>query len=483
MFKENSRYHILVFSILILLSVLFAYFITLGGNKAGLGLVLIIVALTVSLFFVAYPEFGFYLTIIYAFLITDVARLLGGGISLSSTVDILMIGTFIGVLFNKLRKREWFWEHCDHPIVYIYIIYAIYTLMQVFNPNLESNARMFLIIRKFLTLLMFLYATIQLFRTEKQVVRFMWVFMGMSFITALYGCYQQWFGLPQYELNYILADPLLVALYRLDDGGFRKFSFLANPKSFGLLMAACALITIILGINLKVSIQKRLLLFISAVVFMMAMSYSGTRTATFMLVVGVVLYILMTITHKATLLVACVAVLSFMVVMYAPIYGNVTVNRIRSTFKLDTDASLEVRDINRKRIQPYIHSHPFGGGLGTTGVLYATETSTHPLTGFPTDSGLLQTALESGWIGLIIQCSVYFIIVQQSLKLYFRSRRRHHRLIALLSAIIIFSYSVAQYAQVAIGAPPAIFLFYGMAAAVICITNLEKKPHLKNPLH
>lgn len=477
MFTGKKQFSALLAFLLMALSVVVTYFITEKGNIAGFAIIMLIIALCVSLFFVGYPEFGFYFTIIYSFLITDIARYIGGGVNLSSTVDPLMIATFVGVLLSKIRKRERFWAYCDHPIVYVYIVYAVYTLMQIFNPNLETTTRMFLIIRKFSTLLLFLYATIQIFRTERQVFRFIWIFMGMAFLTALYGCYQQWVGMPQFELDFIQSDPLLVALYKLDDGGFRKSSFLANPKEYGLLMAACALIALILGLNLKINIKKRLLLFAGAVIFMIAMSYSGTRTATFMLVMGMVLYVIMTINKSSTLIFACVAILGFIFIMYAPIYGNVTINRVRSTFELNSDASLGVRDINRKRIQPYMHSHPFGGGLGTTGVLNMKEGARHPLTGFPTDSGFLQTALEVGWLGLLIQCFVYFTLIRQSIKLFYRSRKPLHKLVGLIAAITIFSYCVAQYAQVAIGAPPAIYLFYGMAAAVMCCSYLEKKPY------
>ena len=50
-------------------------------------------------------------------------------------------------------------------------------------------------------------------------------------------------------------------------------------------------------------------------------------------------------------------------VLFAPIYGNGTINRLRSTFQISTDASLQVRDVNRHFIQPYSYSHPIGGGI------------------------------------------------------------------------------------------------------------------------
>lgn len=465
--------------LLLMLSMAVGYVVSTYGDKAGYLTILSVLGIALSLCFLAFPRFGFYFTIIYSFVVTDIARFIGGGVSLSSTVDPLILATFAGVLIQKVSKRDYVGKYCNHPIVYAYIIYATYTLLQIFNPNLETTGRMFVIIRKFLILLTFYYSTLQLFNTRKEIVRFFKIFLTMAFITGLYACYQQWFGMPQYELNFILSDPLLVGLYRMDDGGFRKFSFMADPKGFGLLMAAVSIAVVILALNIKMKMKKRLLLLGAAILLMVAMSYSGTRTATFMLVMGLVLYVMLTIANRTTLIFTCIGALGFLFILYGPIYGNVTINRIRSTFDLKTDASLKVRDINRKNIQPYMHAHPFGGGLGTTGILNIKDNPTHPLSGFPTDSGFLQVALEAGWIGLIIQCVVYFLIIQQAIRAYFRSKSRINRPFFLVAAAVVFAYSVAQYAQVAIGAPPGIFLFYGLIATVIRLSQMEKEKEEK----
>ncbi|HEX2535350.1 MAG TPA: O-antigen ligase family protein [Chitinophagaceae bacterium] len=452
--------------VLPLVAVLMAWLIVKMGDTMGFALIVVIIGAALALCAVLYPLFGLYLALFTSFFIYDIPRLLQLSLPLSSLVDFLVLATFLGVLIKKVKDRERFWKHCSHPIVYAYLIYSSYALLQLFNPNLVNTSTVILILRKYFVMLLYLYCAIQLFGSVREIERFVKIFIGAALITALYGIGQKWFGLPDYTLNYILSDPLRTSLYALDTGGFRIFSFLSDPRDYGLLMSACALLPMVLLMNTEKR-KTKILLGVCAVLFLLAMTYSGTRTANFMLVMGVMLYILMTLTHKATLVFAGVTLFAFIFILYGPIYGNPTINRIRSTFDVDREESLQVRDINRKRIQPYIYEHPIGGGLGTTGVLNSEDNQSHPLSGFPSDSGLLQTALETGYIGLFLQLSLYFIILQQGIHAYYRNRRREIRRIILAGCVILFSYMCAQFAQVAIGLAPGIFVYYGLIAAFI----------------
>ncbi|MCP6423416.1 hypothetical protein NL463_29335, partial [Klebsiella pneumoniae] len=65
--------------------------------------------------------------------------------------------------------------------------------------------------------------------------------------------------------------------------------------------------------------------------------------------------------------------------------------------------------MNQKRIQPYILSHPIGGGLGATGVWGVRFAPYSFLANFPPDSGYVRVAVELGWIGLGIFCTLMFV--------------------------------------------------------------------------
>jgi cell division protein FtsW (lipid II flippase) len=204
------------------------------------------------------------------------------------------------------------------------------------------------------------------------------------------------------------------------------------------------------------------------------MSFSGTRTATFAIVVAVAFYILMTINEIKTLLFAIFCALSLAFILVAPIYGNVTINRIRSTFEFSNDQSFEVRNQNRASIQPYIRSHPIGGGVLTAGTSGNKYNPNHYLAGFPPDSGMLRYAVETGWIGLILICAFYFFILQQGVHAFYTLKRRLARAYLLTAIVTLFGYIMCQYSQVT-GQIPQPFLFFSLVAIIVRITKIEKK--------
>ena len=166
----------------------------------------------------------------------------------------------------------------------------------------------------------------------------------------------------------------------------------------------------------------------------------------------------MTIQNKTTLFTILVSIFLGMFIWFAPIY-NPTLNRIRSTF--DTkEASLNVRDINRAYIQPYVHSHPLGGGIATSGVDGMRFNKGHILAGFPTDSGFLRVAVEQGWVGLALNILFFLVILYQGIHFYFVMRIAEYKTYVIAIICTIFSIIVTQYSQVSIGQfPGAIFLF------------------------
>ncbi|RYY61724.1 MAG: O-antigen ligase domain-containing protein [Chitinophagaceae bacterium] len=454
-----------------LVSLVFAFAIAQTEGTAGYMIIFGIIGLGVTILSFAYPVFGFYFTIVVSYFFADLKRLLHLDLPIGVYIDLLCMLTFIGVIVQKTIRKQPTWAYCDHPIVFAFLAIIVYSLIQIFNPNGGPISASIVLLRRFIALQLMFYCAVQLLGTPREMFNFLKFWFAMALITGLYGVYQEWFGYPAYELNHILSNPLIEALLSLDNGNYRKFSFLPDPTSFGIMMSASALICICFLLWWKGKGWRKYLIAFTAVILLLAMSYSGTRTATFSFLTGISLLILMTLSNRKTLVFATVCFVGFLALLFAPIYNNATLNRLRSTFEFSNDASMNVRDVNRHSIQPYMHSHPIGGGLGTTGGDFADlelgSSFAHPLKGFKTDSGFLRVALEYGWIGLIMQCLAFFIVLQQGVKVYYRSTDPRNRLLLLVAVICIFSYVVAHYAQGAIGTLPGAFLFYSLVAMII----------------
>ncbi|MCC6693676.1 MAG: O-antigen ligase domain-containing protein, partial [Chitinophagaceae bacterium] len=140
-------------------------------------------------------------------------------------------------------------------------------------------------------------------------------------------------------------------------------------------------------------------------------------------------------------------------------------NRIRTTFD-SKEESLNVRNKNRHFIQPYMHYHPFGSGISTTGVEGNMYYPGHPLAGFPPDSGLLKTGLEMGWIGLLLHLLLNATILYQGIYYYFKMKSRKLKVYMVAILCGLFPYMVCQFSQVAIGQLPSALLFYASMALI-----------------
>ncbi|MFT7157361.1 MAG: putative inorganic carbon (HCO3(-)) transporter, partial [Parvicella sp.] len=287
---------------------------------------------------------------------------------------------------------------------------------------------------------------------------------------GLYACYQEWFGMPAFEINWIKSDNLRFRRIFVQ-GAFRKFSLLSDPAAFGIFMSSSSLVSIILLFS-KIQLKYKALLAIGAAFMILGMGYSGTRTSYAMLPAGFTIFGLMTITNKKTLVLIVIGILGFLFLLFGPIYGNATINRFRTTFN-SNDPSLEVRDVNRAHIQTYIHQNPMGGGLMTTGDSGLKYNPTHPLAGFPPDSGYLQRALELGWVGLLIFLALLFTAIRTGIKNFYQSKNSEIRYYYLALLVFTFSITIAIYAQLATTQVPISLIFYPVLGIMARMKYIE----------
>jgi len=463
----------LIYSSLAVCCIFLAYFIMAIGPEKGVAVAVAIIGITIGAFALINFRFGFYTSFAVGFVVFFIGRLVGEWFPIGVVVDLFVLVTFTGLLIDKAKNRESIFLYSNHIVSYIYLIYTAFLFIQVFNPNMGSVAGWFLIFRKFLQFMMVYIIALNLFNNLKEVGFFFKFIIICATLTGLYGCYQEWVGFLPFELNWIFSDSKRVGLYMLYDGSFRKFGTLSDPAAYGITMAAFALLSLILAIN-TVDKTRKMLLILGGVILLLAVAFSGTRTSYFIITVGILLYVLMTITNKRTLLFAGVFSCVFVVIVWGPIYGNTTINRIRSTFDFSNDGSLEVRDVNRAKIQPYIYSHPIGGGLATSGAQGQQYNPGHYLAGFPPDSGFIKTAIETGWIGFTLQCLIYFFILQSAVSAYFRTEHKTIKTYLLAILVCQFSFVIAQYGQEAIAQIPGFFLFYSSIALVVRLKQISE---------
>ncbi len=406
------------------------------------------------------PLTGFYITTTIAFFAFYPSHLTGLDFPISSAIEVLVLFLYIGTYVYAKKNAAPKGGLIGTFISVTLIIYSAYLICEAFNPNVPNVNGWFFSTKRYFVFMLIYSIAYDLIDTPDKLRYFFKYWIVFSFFAALYGCYQKWFGYLPMELHYIMSSPVEYKLL-FQGGSLRIFSFLSDVVSFGVLCGSMAVMTLLLAINEKVQKTKFILWFFT-IIFILGMLYSGTRTTYFMIPAGLSLYILLTIQSKRTLMIIFGSFLAIFFIMFLPV-NNGPLNRFRSAFN-SKDESLNVRDMNRHYIQPYIYHHPFGGGVSTSGGEGKHYYPDHPLAGFPPDSGYLKFALEQGWIGLFLIVIYNLSIFYQGIRCYFRMRVKEYKLCMAALLAMLFSTIITQYAQVSIGQfPYTIFIFSSLS--------------------
>lgn len=359
--------------------------------------------------------------------------------------DLSFLLSFVSLLFNK-REKKWR-EYISHPITLAYMLIFVYQIFQVLNPSAVSISGWLVSTRALVfPLIMLIGLALTDHLTGVKVLMKVWLLIAT--IAGLYALYQEFFGLTNFEMRWVTADPLRYGLYFIL-GHMRIFSFLSDPASFGVFMAYSSLATFSL-LFAPFSLTKKLVLCLCFGIMTLSMVYSGTRTAYAMVLIGIVFFIMISIRKKVTFVVAFLLVLGFLTIMFGPFY-NQSVMRLRSAFRPSNDASMDVRDIKRVRLQPYIWTHPIGGGMNTTGSAGVKYSAGHQLAGgWDTDSGYLKVALEQGWVGLSLLMTFLLMVMIKGINNYFNLKDPLLQAFNLAFLIPFFAVSVGNFTQIAI---------------------------------
>jgi putative inorganic carbon (HCO3(-)) transporter len=391
-------------------------------------------------------------------------------IPMGVVLDVIAALSFFSIFLNPKDRPDW--TDLRHPITYFYIFIVVYQLLQAFNPNAVSIVGWVVSLRGNTSFLLFL-VFLHMFNSIDNLKKFTYVWLGLAVVVALYGIIQEKLGLTDFESRWVYSSPGRAKLLFIW-GHMRKFSFLSDPSSFGLFTGFSGLACLVLAVG-PFKQMHRIILFVMAGIMFISMSFSGTRTAIAMVAIGIGFYIVLTIRTRRTLIVAVGVIAMVAILLFGP-FHNGTVNRIRSTFFSEGDASMGVRDKKRVRLQHYVLTHPFGGGINTTGGNGLKYSRGHYLAeGWDADSGYLLTALELGWIGLIIGMAFFYLVIGKGIDNYFVIHDPFLKTMTLAYIVPFMALSVAHFAQDAMFQKPVYLVVTATYALMIKLPSLENK--------
>jgi putative inorganic carbon (HCO3(-)) transporter len=463
--------YVILWGIAVFLGYLMAEQTVLGLGVAGL-----LVAITVAVICISNAEAGLYICIAYSFYISYFSRLLfNDELQVGIFSDLLILVTFLGYFIRKVNLKQSFNQFTQTPVVIALLLLYAYTAIELFNPNAHSFAGWFPAFRKSLGTVLLLFISYNVFDSLATIKRFIKVLFIMITVVGIYGCIQEWHGFFPFEMEWLRSDPKRFRM-TFYGGNARKISTMPDALSFSIIMAAGGVFFTSLMIAQK-KLSNKIILLAGLVFIILGLGYSMTRTAYAMLIVGIALFVILTLNRVGTRIIAVFGLMFFLLLLYGP-YQNSQIEQFRSTFEGKKDDSYNVRETNRKMIQPYIYHHPMGGGLSTTGDAGITYNPGHELAGFPPDSGYLKKALEMGWIGFAIILTLYYLVLRTGIRGYFTCRNEETKVIYAGCTASCFCFYVGDFSQVAIGQITDIVVYFPFIAIILKLKHFDQPPKL-----
>jgi putative inorganic carbon (HCO3(-)) transporter len=433
-----------------------------GGLIAGILIAITMIALPVVYGMVAFPVFGIICMITMAFLLFFFMRF-GVSYPLGTILD-GMQGLLILGFFIRQRKQP-DWSIFKGPVATLILLWVGYNLLEVINPWAESRMAWVYTVRTVAILTLTYFVFVYQINSVKSIRTILKVWLGLALVAAIYGYKQEFIGIAASEMAGLENDPLMISLLFID-GHWRKYSIFSDPVEFSYNMVITILLCIAL-ISGPLAASKKYILVVMTLVMLYAILFSGTRSSYVLIPAALVLFAVLNF-KKQIMLFSAVAGFFIMILIYIPT-SNPTLYRFQSAFKPSDDASYNVRKQNQKRIQPYILSHPMGGGLGATGawgVMFAPHSF---LASFPPDSGYMRVAAELGWIGLLLFCCLMFVVLKSGIENFYRIKDPELKMYCLAMTLVLFALNIGNFPQEALTQYPNNILFY-LAIAIIQVT-------------
>ncbi len=389
-------------------------------------------------------------------------------IPLGTLLDLLILLSTVGILLRQIKERDW--AFAKFPLSYMILVWLYYNVMQVLNPEAQSKLAWLFTVRSVaIQQVVFFIGAYAFMKNRSSALAILKLIIGLCFISALYGLKQQFFGFSAMETNWMMADEERYQLYN-QWGLVRISSFCYDPTTFGILMACFGIFCAVMVVG---GTKKAHKLFFSVMMVsaLWAMAYTGTRTAFGLVPIGAVFFAGLILSKRVLLVGGILAVLGTVFVLKSTSSG--VIYRIQSAFKPTKDDSMNLRLENQKKIQPYIQSHPIGGGLGSCGVWGKRFNPESELAKFPHDSSFVRMGVELGWIGLLLYTLFHYVVLRTGL--YYFIRCRDPLIKSLYAGITTwcFMLAVACYFQEAILQLPMNVLYNVFLALLVTLKNFD----------
>jgi len=471
--KYNRQYYKTVFVtgfIITLLICTAIFFFAKDNMVAGIATLLLPVPVIYLYLIFKFPKVSFISVLFCNYFAIGLSRYIPAPVGL--TVDATLLLTFIAILFSQFNHKVE-WKLAGKDLTYIALIWFGMTVLQLINPQTISREAWFYAMRsQSLYILLIVPLVYLVFNKPKDMDTFISLCAWFTLFAVFKGLMQKYMGLDRWEQQW-LNLPGNLSTHMLF-GKLRVFSFFSDAGTYGGTMGYFGVLYIILAIHDKRK-QKKIFYYIVGVMSLYAMLISGTRSAIAVPLVGFVLYTILTKKFKIMILVGGLVFSIFFILKYTSIgQGNYDIRRMRSAFDGD-NASLNVRNENRRIFANYLQSKPFGGGIGSSGNWGLRFTPYTLLAQTPTDGWYIQLWAEQGVIGLTAYLlMIFYFVIKSTLLIFYRIKKPENLYKAIAFTSGMYGLIVSSYTASSLGQMPNTIIVFTSMVLISLMTKWEK---------
>ena len=400
----------------ILLSMLLGWLIANKGLTVGVLLLLIpfIIGFLIAVFL--QPRIGILMFIVYCFIMPTLGKHIEGP-QFGLGQDATLLLTWLGILFH--RSNRYRFRHINNDLVWVAVAWLIVTILQL--ANIEEPSFMGWVFEMRSAILYWVLSiplAMLLLNKKSDVDLFLNIIITLSFVGALYGIKQLYFGPDDAENRWLEAGAKKTHILF---GKLRIFSYYAEAAQFGASQAQLAIMCLILALG-PYSTKKKIWYGVASMFIFYGMLISGTRGAMAALVGGGFTFLVLSKQVRILILGGIIG-LSFLGILKFTSIGSSNAQIVRMRTSLDpNDPSFQVRLINQKILKDILADKPFGTGVGTIGMWGTKYNEDKFIAQIPPDSLYVKIWAMYGIVGFIGWFGIMLCITGKSAGIVWKTR-------------------------------------------------------------
>lgn len=310
----------------------------------------------------------------------------------------------IAIAIVDTRHNSHF-ERCINLMLLSIFIWLAFCSLQLFNNTCDLGINVsswFISFRLIALQLLWIFFVFCIYiSSPKNLLNYLRIWAVLSLFSAYWTWKQKNIGFTPIEYAWLYYGPGQTT-HLLNAGTLvRYFSTFSDAANYGCNAAASSVAFLIIAISTKIK-WERIFFAIISICVIWGMFQSGTRTAIFCIAGGFMVYVVLSKSIKIAVPFGIFLALFMAFLVFTDIgNGNQQIRRMRSAFD-SSDASANVRDINKAAIKKYIRDAPWGLGIGSTQANIPANNKYRILSDIPPDSEYVYIWVHTGVIGITV---------------------------------------------------------------------------------